>query len=177
LKITDKLKKICANCGCTYGAHNATSYYSDYYKMFIPYNYCPGHEGRMDWDNGPGTTFEPVGGNMHELSDDMKEFFVQLYMKKFNIDYKEAERMVEIELDKLNTPEDNSPLAIYARWRDKEEVDLQSFLDKIQKEEEDDNNYWILNLFLFIAMTSVAYTDLHSWVGMTLSSLNLKMTR
>ena len=47
-------KEICKNCGCTFGSHHGgTSPY--------PYNYCPGHEGRMDWDEGPGTCFEPSG--------------------------------------------------------------------------------------------------------------------
>ncbi len=55
------LKEICANCGCTYGAHCASKYYSDMYKKFIPQDYCPGHEGRMDWDKGPGTVFKPSG--------------------------------------------------------------------------------------------------------------------
>lgn len=51
---TDHLKEICKNCGCTFGAHHAgTSPY--------PRNYCPGHEGRMDWENGPGTCFKPSG--------------------------------------------------------------------------------------------------------------------
>ncbi len=55
------LKEICANCGCTKGAHCGTGYYSDHYKMYIPYDYCPGHEGRMDWDQGPGTVFKSSG--------------------------------------------------------------------------------------------------------------------
>ena len=57
----DFLLERCANCGLTYGAHSASSYYSDFYKMDIPYGYCPGHEGRMDWDRGPGTTFTGTG--------------------------------------------------------------------------------------------------------------------
>lgn len=64
----DWLKKICKHCGCTQGAHCGVGYYSDHYKMHIPYNYCPGTQGRMDWDNGPGTTFEELKeeGNSHE---------------------------------------------------------------------------------------------------------------
>lgn len=54
------LKEICKNCGCTFGSHCGGAYYSEFYSMFIPLNYCPGHEGRMDWDNGPGTVFEPT---------------------------------------------------------------------------------------------------------------------
>ena len=43
-------KEICCNCGCTYGAHHGgTSPW--------PRDYCPGTEGRMDWENGPGRTF------------------------------------------------------------------------------------------------------------------------
>lgn len=46
--------EICGNCGCTYGSHHAgTSPW--------PYNYCPGHEGRMDWSKGPGTVFKATG--------------------------------------------------------------------------------------------------------------------
>ena len=46
--------ELCANCGLTLGSHHGGS--SPY-----PYNYCPGHEGRMDWDKGPKTIFEPTG--------------------------------------------------------------------------------------------------------------------
>ena len=47
------LDEICAKCGCIRGSHHGgTSPY--------PYNYCPGHEGRMDWDKGPGTIFQPT---------------------------------------------------------------------------------------------------------------------
>ena len=56
-----ELKEICANCGCTQGSHSAGGYYSYQYKMHVPYNYCPGDEGRMNWDKGPGTTFKPSG--------------------------------------------------------------------------------------------------------------------
>jgi len=41
----------CKNCDCTFGSHHGGS--SPY-----PRDYCPGHEGRMDWENGPGTIFE-----------------------------------------------------------------------------------------------------------------------
>jgi len=47
----DYLDRICAHCGCTYGSHHGgTSPW--------PRDYCPGHEGKMDWENGPGTTFK-----------------------------------------------------------------------------------------------------------------------
>ena len=45
------LDEICKHCGCTFGAHHAG-------RSPWPYNYCPGHEGRMDWEKGPGTTFK-----------------------------------------------------------------------------------------------------------------------
>lgn len=46
--------ELCDNCGCTFGSHHGgTSPW--------PYNYCPGHEGRMDWDQGPGTIFRHSG--------------------------------------------------------------------------------------------------------------------
>ena len=45
------LKTKCKHCGFTFGSHHGgTSPW--------PFNYCPGHEGRMDWENGQGTTFE-----------------------------------------------------------------------------------------------------------------------
>ena len=47
-------EEVCANCGCTFGSHHAGN--GPY-----PYNYCPGHEGRMDWDKGPRTVFKPSG--------------------------------------------------------------------------------------------------------------------
>jgi len=55
------LREICANCGFTRGSHCGTSYYSNHYKMYIPLDYCPGHAGRMDWNEGPGTVFSPTG--------------------------------------------------------------------------------------------------------------------
>lgn len=48
------LNEICENCRLSFGAHHGgTSPY--------PRNYCPGHEGNMDWENGPGTCFKPTG--------------------------------------------------------------------------------------------------------------------
>ena len=44
------MKEICKKCGCTFGSHHGGS-------SPWPYNYCPGHEGRMDWEKGPGTVF------------------------------------------------------------------------------------------------------------------------
>ena len=49
------LEEICANCGLTKGSHLATA------TKQYPSDYCPGHEGRMDWDQGPGTVFLPSG--------------------------------------------------------------------------------------------------------------------
>lgn len=57
----EQLREICGNCGCTYGAHCASEYYNEMHKKLIPCNCCPGHEGIMDWDEGPGTTFESTG--------------------------------------------------------------------------------------------------------------------
>ena len=51
---TKFLDEICGNCGCTYGSHHCG---------ILPYpkDYCPGHEGEMDWKNGSGTVFKPTG--------------------------------------------------------------------------------------------------------------------
>jgi hypothetical protein len=38
--------EICDNCGLTLGSHKATG------DGLYPKDYCPGHEGRMDWENG-----------------------------------------------------------------------------------------------------------------------------
>ena len=57
----DRLKEVCNNCGLTFGSHCAERYYSKVYLKKIPYNSCPGHQGRMDWNEGPGTIFEPTG--------------------------------------------------------------------------------------------------------------------
>lgn len=59
--ITNEMKEVCANCGCTKGSHLATAYDSHYYKRWFPAGYCSGDEGRMNWDKGPGTTFKPSG--------------------------------------------------------------------------------------------------------------------
>jgi hypothetical protein len=58
---TDHLTEICESCGLTKGSHSAGDYFSDHYQMKVPYNYCPGHEGRMDWDKGPGSIFKGTG--------------------------------------------------------------------------------------------------------------------
>ena len=56
------LREICKNCGCTFGSHHGgTSPY--------PYNYCPGHENRMDWDKGPGTCF--LGSGLYKEKKEM----------------------------------------------------------------------------------------------------------
>ena len=62
-----EFSEICANCGCTLGSHCGGAYYSDQYKMQIPDDYCPGHERRMDWDAGPGTTFKSSGKYKGEI--------------------------------------------------------------------------------------------------------------
>ena len=48
------LDEICGNCGLTRGSHHGGT-------QPWPYDYCPGHEGRMDWDKGPGTVFKHTG--------------------------------------------------------------------------------------------------------------------
>lgn len=60
IRVKIDLDLKCKHCGCTKGSHSASSYHSSYYNMNVPFNYCPGHEGRMDWDEGPGTTFEVI---------------------------------------------------------------------------------------------------------------------
>ncbi len=67
--IPKHFKEICGNCGLTKGSHCGGAYYSDHYKMEIPYDYCPGHEGRMDWDQGPGTIFKPTGKYKEQKED------------------------------------------------------------------------------------------------------------
>lgn len=47
-------KEICGNCDCTMGSHHGGN-------APYPFNYCPGHEGQMDWDKGPGTIFLSTG--------------------------------------------------------------------------------------------------------------------
>ena len=54
IEIPKYFKEICSNCGCTKGAHHGGT-------APFPYDYCPRHEGRMDWDEGPGTCFKPSG--------------------------------------------------------------------------------------------------------------------
>ena len=48
------LEEFCAKCGCTKGSHHGGT-------QPWPMNYCPGTEGRMDWDKGAGTVFKPSG--------------------------------------------------------------------------------------------------------------------
>jgi len=54
----DPLYEVCGRCGLTKGAHHAGRYNMD--PPTPPYDYCPGHQGRMDWKAGPGTTFYPT---------------------------------------------------------------------------------------------------------------------
>ena len=53
------LDEICGNCGYTKGFHYGGNYYSKFYNMFIPRDYCPGND--MSWDKGPGTVFKNTG--------------------------------------------------------------------------------------------------------------------
>ena len=61
MELFKELKEVCKNCGLTFGSHCGGAYYSKQYKRNIPNNCCPGHQGRMDWDKGLSTTFEPTG--------------------------------------------------------------------------------------------------------------------
>lgn len=45
------MQRICSNCGLTWGAHRADPTNEE----------CPGHEGRMDFAEGPGTVFDYSG--------------------------------------------------------------------------------------------------------------------
>jgi hypothetical protein len=56
-------KEICANCGCTFGSHHAGT-------SSWPRDYCPGHEDKMDWENGSGTVFMPTGEYKKEPESD-----------------------------------------------------------------------------------------------------------
>ena len=61
VEVSKRLREVCGNCGFTLGSHCAGAYYSKIYERHIPHNSCPGHEGRMDWDKGQGTTFKSTG--------------------------------------------------------------------------------------------------------------------
>lgn len=50
----DHSKEICKICGYTFDLHYTNT-------TFHSYNYCPGDEGKMNWDEEPGATFEPPG--------------------------------------------------------------------------------------------------------------------
>ncbi len=65
MKIFRDLMEICQNCGCTRGSHHAGS-------TTWPRDYCPGHEGRMDWESGPGTVFKG-SGKYKEDEDEERE--------------------------------------------------------------------------------------------------------
>ena len=71
-ELVEQYDTICKNCGLTYGSHSA----------FTPeLNLCPGHEGKMDWNNSPGTYFEedkekspqykecPCGGSLVSVAE------------------------------------------------------------------------------------------------------------
>jgi hypothetical protein len=48
----DEFDELCGTCGLSLGSHHAGT-------QPYPYNTCPGHQGKMDWENGPGHTFKP----------------------------------------------------------------------------------------------------------------------
>jgi hypothetical protein len=52
--MNNAFNEICAHCGLTYGAHHGGC-------GKYPHNCCPGHQGLMDWDESPGTTFRATG--------------------------------------------------------------------------------------------------------------------
>lgn len=104
----DNFKEICKNCGFTSGSHCGGAYYSEFYNMSVPLNYCPGHEGRMDWDKGPGTVFEPTGrykeGKMSELlllSEYLKFVSNRIKDTEDNDDVEEFSRLVDLIIDTL----------------------------------------------------------------------------
>jgi hypothetical protein len=68
MPIPNKYKELCANCNCTYGSHLANTLYKDD-KVKYPKDCCPGHEGRMDWEDGPKTTFKESGKFKEETKD------------------------------------------------------------------------------------------------------------
>jgi len=59
--MASEMDEVCGNCGLSLGSHCASSYYSEQYKMHISRNQCPGNQGRMNWDKGPGTVFKSTG--------------------------------------------------------------------------------------------------------------------
>jgi len=66
----ERLNEICAKCGYTLGSHCGSAYYSSFYKMQVPHNACPGHEGMIGWSME--TTFTPTKkfkGEKGELND------------------------------------------------------------------------------------------------------------
>ena len=50
------MNRKCRHCGFTWGSHHGGT-------GPWPKDYCPGHEGRTDWENGPGTVFEAESAN------------------------------------------------------------------------------------------------------------------
>jgi len=55
-KIGSYLKRVCINCGFTFGSHLAS-----YSNKGHPKGTCPGHEGKSNWDKGQGTLFKSSG--------------------------------------------------------------------------------------------------------------------
>lgn len=49
----DEFDRLCNNCGLTWGAHRGNPKEAT----------CPGHEGIMDWDKGPGSVWSDSGEN------------------------------------------------------------------------------------------------------------------
>lgn len=59
------LKEICERCGLTFGSHHGDT-------SPWPLDYCPGHENRMDWSEGPGTVFKPSGKYLESFEKNQK---------------------------------------------------------------------------------------------------------
>ena len=55
-RLVNVMDELCANCGLTFGSHCGDGRGP----------LCPGHEDRMNWDQGPGTKFEATG-MFHEV--------------------------------------------------------------------------------------------------------------
>jgi hypothetical protein len=57
----DWLDEVCKYCGLTRGAHHGGEYFSKTHQRIFHFDQCPGHQGRMDWENGPGSCFAGTG--------------------------------------------------------------------------------------------------------------------
>jgi hypothetical protein len=60
------LKEICSNCGFERSFHRGSTYQNRFRYMWIPHDYCPNHEGIMDWTD-LSTTFKSSEDNKEKL--------------------------------------------------------------------------------------------------------------